>query len=48
MRSHFVSRGWTSLALALITSAMIRWPAGRLVAGLAFGGFVFLGTWGGV
>jgi len=48
VRSHFVSRGWTSLALALIASGMIRWPPGRLAVGLAFGVFVFLGTWGGV
>jgi hypothetical protein len=48
VRSHFVSRGWTSLLLAFVLAAAARRPRVRLWAGAVFSLFVFFGIWGGV
>lgn len=48
VRSHFVSRGWTSLGLGVILSWLALATRWRVVALAIFAGFVFFGVWGGV
>ena len=48
VRSHFVSRCWASLALALLLGVLARDRGVWLLSGPVFAGFVFFGIWGGI
>jgi hypothetical protein len=48
LRSHFVSRGWASLGLAMMLARLTEVRRGGIVSVILFATFVFLGIWGGV
>jgi hypothetical protein len=48
VRSHFVSRAWASLALAVLLTRAGRLRRGRVVSAAVLAVFVFFGVWGGV
>jgi hypothetical protein len=48
VRSHFVSRGWVSLGLALVLAEVITRAARRKIAYVLVSAFVFFGVWGGI
>jgi len=48
VRSHFVSRGWASVGLAMLLASVAHIRRWKIAAGVVFAVFVFFGIWGGV